>query len=82
MQANAGASLVQRPEALIAAAWGLRQVAVESTLPEVLDFVGKQHDRFLAHAERRGIPREAIDQQLSQLVQFLGQGAIDRPMTD
>ena len=47
---------VQRPKALIAAAWGLRQVAVESTLPEVLDFVGKQHDRFLAHAERQRHP--------------------------
>jgi hypothetical protein len=47
----------------------------------VLDFVGKQHDRFLAHAERRGIPREAIDQQLSQLVQFLGQARY-RPAND
>src|SRR5207302_1415174 len=54
-----------RSEVMVAAAWGLRRLAVPDTLPRVLDFFQSPHwDR----------PAEATDQQLSQLAQFLGQG--------
>ena len=73
-----------RPEAFVAAAWGLRQLAAEDTLPPVLDFLSQQHARLLKSgptAGRRGIAPEAIDQQLSQLVQLLGQSR-HRPAND
>jgi HEAT repeat protein len=64
-----------RPEALVAAAWGLRKLAVPDTLVPVLDFVGTHHRKMLASgsAAGRSVPPDAIDRQLAQLVQFLGQ---------
>lgn len=65
-----------RPEVIVSAAWGLRQLADPDNLPAVLEFVGEHHDKMLAsgpQAGRRGVPIEAIDNQLAQLVQFLGQ---------
>ena len=65
-----------RPEVIVSTAWGLRQLADPDNLPAVLEFVGEHHDKMLAsgsQAGRRGVPIEAIDNQLAQLVQYLGQ---------
>jgi hypothetical protein len=51
-------------------------MADESTLPVVLKFLDDMHNRLLTrgtNAGRRGVPPEAIDRQLSQLIQFVGQ---------
>jgi HEAT repeat protein len=66
----------ERPEAFVAAAWALRKLAVAETLPAVLDFIRDQHRKLLKSgptAGRRGVPPEAVDRQLCQLVQFLGE---------
>jgi HEAT repeat protein len=68
----------ERPEAFIAAAWGLRQFAVHETLEEVHQFVLAEHKKMLntklgPTAGRKGVTAVAVDRQLSQLVQFLGQ---------
>jgi HEAT repeat protein len=63
-----------RPEVFVTAAWGLRQLAVGATLPEVLAYVEAEHKRLKGRTERdrKGISRELVDHQLSQLNQFLG----------
>jgi HEAT repeat protein len=64
-----------RGEVVVAVAWGLRQLAVSETLPAVLKHVQRRHEELLTAGPRLvgGIPAEALDLQLSQLVQFLGQ---------
>ncbi|MCI0458108.1 MAG: HEAT repeat domain-containing protein, partial [Gemmataceae bacterium] len=65
-----------RGEVSLAAAWGLRQVAVADTLPAVLDFFeSPRRDRpdSQSPAGKSDMPAEAVDRQLSQLAQFLGQ---------
>jgi HEAT repeat protein len=57
-----------RTEVTVAAAWGLRQLSVEETLPAVLE-----HVRVTAGAPGRPVPPSADDAKLAQLVQFLGQ---------
>jgi HEAT repeat protein len=54
----------KRPEVYVAAAWGLRKLAVADTLPEVRQFVKA--------AFQKGINMEMPDHQLSQLIQLLG----------
>ena len=56
-----------RTEVLVAAAWGLRKLAVAETLPAVLEYL-----RQTVAAGRRGRSAEAVDLQLSHLAQFLG----------
>jgi HEAT repeat protein len=66
----------ERPEVFIAAAWGLRRLAVPETLPKALDHF--QTIMRLARVDPK-MSREhllllqAWDQQLSQLTQFMGQ---------
>src|SRR5205085_2613320 len=76
-----------RPEAFVAAAWALRQLAVSDTLPAVLEYVRIEHEELAGNSQkppfpaRKGVPREAIESQLSQLGQFLGKsryGPADR----
>jgi HEAT repeat protein len=63
-----------RPEASLAAAWALRKLAVPDTLPAVFDFVSRQNKKLLTFKPTPNrATLEAIDRQLSQLVQFLGQ---------
>jgi HEAT repeat protein len=66
----------RRPEAFIAAAWALRVLAVPETLPGVFKYYDDTYQAMLRsgpEAGRRDVPAAAIDQQLSQLGQFLGQ---------
>jgi HEAT repeat protein len=56
----------ERPEVCVAAAWGLRQLAVPDTLPIVLE-----HFRTTLASPKT--PKDAIDPQLCQIAQFLGQ---------
>ncbi len=65
-----------RPEVLIAAAWGLRRLAVPETLPKALDhFMSIM--RLAKGNQKTGTGQatavQAWDQQLAQLAQFLGQ---------
>lgn len=65
-----------RSEVAVAVGWGLRQLAVPETLPAVLDHVKSRHAALLRSgpgAGLRGVTPEALDRQLAQLVQFLGQ---------
>lgn len=65
-----------RPEAFIAAAWGLREVGDPATLPAALDMLAKRHAQILKAGGTAGVPDATfadIDRQLSQLAQFLGQ---------
>ncbi len=65
-----------RPEVFVAAAWGLRQLAVPETLPNVLEHVRKRHAEILlqgTNINTLAFPSDALDQQLSHLIQFLGQ---------
>ncbi len=62
----------QRPEVAIAAAWGLRKLAIAETLPELFDQAEKRTKLF------RGNPddydnRLVLDAQLSQLFQTFGE---------
>lgn len=54
----------ERPEAAIAAAWGLRVLAVPTTYPKVLQHIQQHYVK--------GMIPEWRDQQISQLVQLLG----------
>src|SRR5262249_28925899 len=56
-----------RPEVAVAAAWGLRRLAVADTLAGALEYLRA------TVSGRRTLPAAAEDQQLSQLAQFLGQ---------
>jgi HEAT repeat protein len=65
-----------RPEAFIAAAAGLRRLAVPATVPIVHEFVRNEHKKLLASgptAGRQEATAGAVDRQLTQLVQFLGE---------
>jgi HEAT repeat protein len=65
-----------RGEAVVAAAWALRKLAVPETLPAVFNYVQGQYQRMVRAGltgGRRGLTEEAVDLQLSQLVQFFGQ---------
>ena len=62
-----------RPEVAVAAAWGLRQLLVPDTLPAALDYF-RRNTQPGEPAKRRGLPMEALDDQLSQLAQFFGAG--------
>jgi HEAT repeat protein len=64
-----------RPEVVIATGWTLRRLAVPETLPVVLEYMQMEYRRMLADKTgvgRRGITPDELDQQTSQLVQFLG----------
>jgi len=61
----------ERPEVFVAAAWGLRRLAVPETLPAALDRFQAAHQ--LVNAPGSTIPDVAWDEQLSHLAQFMGQ---------
>jgi len=66
----------ERSEVSIAAAWGLRQLAVPETLPKALNHFLSLMRQAKANQKSRQPqtpPAEAWDQQLSQLAQFMGQ---------
>jgi hypothetical protein len=61
---------------MVSTAWALRRLAVPETLPAVLEYVQREHKRLLGLGKmggRANTSAEAVDAQLSQLVQFLGQ---------
>jgi hypothetical protein len=60
----------ERPEVFVAAAWGLRKLAVPETLPEQLREIERRWQRSLKPDESD--PRAAIDLQVAQLAQSLG----------
>lgn len=65
-----------RPEAFVAAAWGLREVADPATLPAALALLAKLHAQVLKAGGSAGVPNATpidIDRQMSQLAQFMGQ---------
>jgi HEAT repeat protein len=64
-----------RPEVCVAAAWGLRKLDVPETLPDVLHYLEATLGRLRAAngaSDRKEVPAEILDHQLSQLNQFLG----------
>ncbi|MCI0681443.1 MAG: hypothetical protein L0Y71_05000 [Gemmataceae bacterium] len=61
----------QRLEVRVATAWGLRNVAVPATLPEVTQLVDREWKR-LSNPPASSRELEMVDHQLSQLIQFLG----------
>jgi HEAT repeat protein len=61
----------ERPEVFVAAAWGLRKLAVRETLPAQLAEIERRWRRSLKPGEND--PREGIDLQVAQLAQSLGQ---------
>jgi HEAT repeat protein len=66
----------ERPEVFVSAAWALRRLAVADTVPDVFEFVRGEHRKLLASgpsAGRPGVSADAVDRQLTQLVQFIGQ---------
>jgi HEAT repeat protein len=64
-----------RPEVFVAAAWGLRRLAVPETLPAALRrFDTLQRElRTIPAPEAKPLPEKALDDQLSQLAQLFGQ---------
>jgi HEAT repeat protein len=65
----------KRGEAIVAAAWALRKLAIPETLPDVFRYVEGQYDRMSEDDTTGGrstLTPEAVDDQLAQLVQFLG----------
>jgi len=65
----------KRGEAIVAAAWALRKLAIPETLPDVLRYVEGQYDKMNEDDTTGGrstLSPEAVDDQLAQLVQFLG----------
>jgi HEAT repeat protein len=66
-----------RGEVFVAAAWGLRQLAVPETLPAALSYFDAQYKQMLAKGPSGDRPpglQDAVDQQLMLLGQFFGQG--------
>jgi HEAT repeat protein len=66
----------ERPEVLIAAAWGLRQLAVPETLPKALNHFVSLVRLSAANQKSRHpqvLPTPVWDQQLCQLALFMGQ---------
>jgi len=66
----------ERAEVFVAAAWGLRRLAVPETLPPVLEYFEGQYRVILKVGPSAGrkVGHESVDAQLSHLAQFLGQG--------
>jgi HEAT repeat protein len=62
-----------RPEVYVAAAWGLRKMAVMETLPDVAKHVAKTWKLFEGRWDPQRIRADWIEHQLSQLNQFMGQ---------
>jgi HEAT repeat protein len=65
-----------RPETFIAAAWGLRKLAVADTLPDALKYVEAERSRQSAKQNlpgRQGNMTPWLEHQFSQLNQFFGQ---------
>jgi HEAT repeat protein len=60
----------ERPEVFVAAAWGLRKLAVPKTLPGQLGEVERRWQRL--QKLDANDPRDMIDRQLAQLAQSLG----------
>lgn len=63
-----------RPEVFVAAAWGLRQLAVPDAAPAVLTYFEDQYHQLAdsSSAATRRSAGGALDRQLSHLAQFLG----------
>jgi HEAT repeat protein len=63
-----------RPEVFITAAWGLRKLAVKDTLSGVVAYAKVAKKRLAGMTDLKSEPlSNALDHQLSQLNQFLGQ---------
>ncbi len=75
-----------RPEVFLAAAWGLRKLSIPSTAPMIHSKLQREGEKLIASAtgratkqevdplvEPRILHRSAWDQQLSQLIQALGE---------
>jgi HEAT repeat protein len=62
-----------RPEVYVAAAWGLRKLAVKETLPDVAKHVDKTWKQFAGRWDPMRIRVDWVEHQLSQLNQFMGQ---------
>jgi HEAT repeat protein len=60
----------ERPEVFVAAAWGLRKLAVPDTLAAQLEEIDRRWQRSLKPEANN--PREMIDVQVAQLAQSLG----------
>jgi HEAT repeat protein len=70
-----------RSEVAVAVGFGLRQLAVPETLPKVFDHVKARHAALLRSgptAGLRGVTPDALDRQLAQLVQFIGQARYEK----
>jgi HEAT repeat protein len=66
----------ERAEVLVAAAWGIKQLAVPETLQPSLEHfreLTKRRPPVLNNPNQKDLPLDAIDQQLSQLAQLFGQ---------
>jgi HEAT repeat protein len=66
----------ERPEVHVAAGWGIRVLAVPETLPKAHEYIRERHRQLLSKGKSAGsisLTSEAVDRQLSQLVQFFGQ---------
>jgi HEAT repeat protein len=64
---------VDRPEVFVAAAWGLRKLAVPATFPAVVDHVQARWKEVRTDPAGRGPVLIMLDHQLSQLNQLLGE---------
>jgi HEAT repeat protein len=62
-----------RPEVFVTAAWGLRKLNVPATLPAALRFVEAKGKQLRDFANNPDLPVAAVDHQLAQLNQLLGQ---------
>jgi hypothetical protein len=60
----------QRPEVFVAAAWGLRKLAVEETLPEQLREIERRWEQSAKPGPNH--PKAMIDVEVAQLAQSLG----------
>ncbi|HZU38439.1 MAG TPA: HEAT repeat domain-containing protein [Gemmataceae bacterium] len=64
-----------RPEVCVAAAWGVRQLDDPAMLPAVLRYVQRPHQDIITFGTRlapRNAMAGAFDDQMAQLIQFLG----------